>query len=384
MQKYSLFFILLICGTFASCIQDEAPNAECDIQRALLRVQNPIDFFYSQADSVQTVTSADSVINFEVRLGADVTALSPQFQLTEGATITPASGSLHDFSKGSVHYTVHAQDGRWSRTYKVKVSPIKTDTIVADRVSYTFGFEEFALEPAEAKYYYWLEEGNKNYWATGNPGFSRSRSSALPDEYPSIPLREGVSGNCLQLTTRSTGGFGVMVNMRLAAGNVFVGSFDVSQALKDAMLATCFGKPFTQVPIRLKGYYKYTPGKNYQDRDGRILADKTDSLDIYAVFYRNTDERGNNIVLNGNDILTSPYIVSVARIENAGTPTEWREFNLPFHYLDNQIDVARLKNRGYSLAIVFSSSIKGNLFCGAIGSTLLIDEVTLICNKDEE
>ena len=37
----------------------------------------------------------------------------------------------------------------------------------------------------------------------------------------------------------------------------------------------------------------------------------------------------------------------------------------------------KLQNDGYNLAIVFASSVKGDLFEGAVGSTLYIDEVEL-------
>ena len=41
-----------------------------------------------------------------------------------------------------------------------------------------------------------------------------------------------------------------MVNMRIAAGNLFIGTFDVANALKDAMAATRFGLPFNKKPLR--------------------------------------------------------------------------------------------------------------------------------------
>ena len=52
---------------------------------------------------------------------------------------------------------------------------------------------------------------------------------------------------------------------------------------------------------------------------------------------------------------------------------------IPFHYLPGKnIDYNKLKAGGYNLAIVFTSSIEGDLFKGAVGSTLYIDEVELI------
>ena len=43
------------------------------------------------------------------------------------------------------------------------------------------------------------------------------------------------------------------------------------------------------------------------------------------------------------------------------------------------IDDTKLKNGEYKLGIVFSSSVDGAYFKGAVGSTLYVDEVELIC-----
>ena len=44
-----------------------------------------------------------------------------------------------------------------------------------------------------------------------------------------------------------------------------------------------------------------------------------------------------------------------------------------------EIDSLKLRNGVYRLGVVFSSSIHGDLFEGAIGSTLMIDEVEVSC-----
>lgn len=46
--------------------------------------------------------------------------MAPEFVLTEGATIVPASGTMLDFSKPQT-YTVTSQDGLWSKEYTVMV-----------------------------------------------------------------------------------------------------------------------------------------------------------------------------------------------------------------------------------------------------------------------
>ena len=123
---------------------------------------------------------------------------------------------------------------------------------------------------------------------------------------------------------------------------------------------------------------RYEPGEQYQDENGSTIADKTDQGDIYAVFYRNHNEANETIVLNGDDVKTSPYIVAIAQVTNIVPTNQWTEFEADFVF-SKDIDQTLLNNRGYSLAIVFSSSVDGAYFKGAIGSTLLIDKVELIC-----
>ena len=149
-------------------------------------------------------------------------------------------------------------------------------------------------------------------------------------------------------------------------------------AMTDALKATNFGEPFDRRPTKLRGYYKFEPGENYQDFYGNLVAGKADVADMYAVFYRNHDESGKAIVLDGADIKSSPYIVGMAQVADIRTTDQWTEFEAEFEFVQ-EIDQTLLDNRGYSLAIVFSSSVNGAYFEGAIGSTLLVDEVELIC-----
>ena len=87
---------LMVIGT--SCFGDEPKGCEADIETATLHVDNPEQFFFQATDSLQVVFSTDSVISFAVRSDADVSALAPEFVLSPGATVSPASGSLQDFS----------------------------------------------------------------------------------------------------------------------------------------------------------------------------------------------------------------------------------------------------------------------------------------------
>ncbi len=365
-----------------SCFGEEPDYCEADIETATLHVDNPSQFFFQATDSIQTVFSTDSVITFAVRGDADVSALAPVFTLSPGATVTPASGSVHDFSEGPVRYTVTSQDGKWQRHYRVSVVP--TMITVADTLFYNF--EHYEIEPTYKRYYMWhntLHDGTLgNDWATANDGFRISMGSALPMDYPTTPLAEGYEGSAVCLTTRDTGPFGRMANKRLAAGNMFLGTFDIKIAMSDHLHATRFGLPFTSRPDRFTGYYTFEPGETVQDFYGKPIEGRVDSADVYAVFYRNHDAQGNEVVLYGDNVLSSDLIVAVAEMDYVAPTSQWTPWDVKFEYRE-EIDEQLLANRGYSLAIVFSSSSAGGQFIGAIGSRLCVDKVRLICSHKE-
>lgn len=373
-----LFALLIFPILFVSCIRDEAPNAECDIENATVSTRWRDMLFYNSSDTSKSVISADSTIVFYIKAGTEayLKDIPVYFKLTPGAKITPANGSHQDFSEGPVHYTVTSEDGMWQRNYSVIFEPIQP-------LSTDIHFENFELD-ATQKYYTWFEMDNDDkltVWATGNPGYKLSKSSAKWYQYPTVPCDSpSVSGYAIKLTTQDTRPFGNLVNMRIAAGNMFIGTFDVSNALMDAMASTRFGLPFNKKPIIFEGYYQYQPGPEFMDRAGNAIAGKVDNPDIYAVLYRNTDEEGNRITLQGDNVLTHPNIIALARLHNPVHGHTWQKFSIPFEY-SGKIDDTMLKNYQYNLSVVFTSSIEGAEFRGAIGSTLYVDEVKIICEE---
>ena len=381
MRYHQLIVSAIFALALSSCFKDEAPNAECDIIEASLHVDNPTDIFYNPTDTLVRVLYTDDNISFSVRRKADLTSLAPTFRITDGATISPASGSVHDFSKGPVIYTVTSEDKEWSRSYKVSFIPV----IRTSKDTLSFNFEDYHLD-SKGKYYIWCEEHEDDNmyddWATGNAGYGLTNGSAGPEACPSTVLDEGYEGKGVKLVTCSTGPFGQMVKLPLAAGNLFLGTFDMSIALKTPRLATGFGLPFDKKPKTFTGYYKYTPGEKFQNKDESIVEGKVDEASVYAILYRNHDEDGNPVVLNGDNVQTSPLIVAKAIAANIVPTDKWTQFTVDFSYLED-FDLDLLENRGYNLAVVFSSSADGAFFQGAIGSTLCIDNVKIICETVE-
>lgn len=147
------------------------------------------------------------------------------------------------------------------------------------------------------------------------------------------------------------------------------------------------GLPYAHKPTRMTGYYKFKRGDKMQDRTGKEIAE-LDYPDFYCVVYRNTDEDGNAVQLDGNllsdDIKVNPHkdkIVGMGRISSSkidSNGTEWKPFSIDIVYTE-EISEDDMFDYKYNTAIVFSSSIRGAEFIGAPGSTLWIDNVKLEC-----
>lgn len=367
------------CLGFVSCFKDEPLNAECDIEQAYIHAGDKLNsWFLFDSDTLQYVQSDQNKIEFTMSAMADLTQIAPLFRLTPGATISPANGSVHDFSKGSVKYTVTSEDGQWSRIYFVSI-----------RKMLYFGSEhEFNFENCyeDKGYYHWQEpwkdaDGHTTkeaIWATGNPGYKISNSSTAAENYPTAPI-DGYEGKGVKLSTCRTSGLADMVQKPIAAGNLFIGQFDPSNALQDAMSATKFGRPFSfdTQPKTFTGYYKYKAGEKFTDQYMHVLEQK-DYGTIYAVLYDNHNAKGEAVVLYGNNVQTSEQVVALARLDNIDNTPEWTPFTLNFIYR-KAVDMQKLKAGGYSLAIVCSSSTNGAEFMGAVGSTLWVDKFKITC-----
>ena len=119
LKPFKAFVATLALATISTaCIREEALNAEADITAFQLDgdllIREPV------------------ITNNEVKLyingWEDRSKLAPRFELTPGATISPASGTLRDFTKPQT-YVVTSQDGQWKKTYTVsfEVNDVPTE-----------------------------------------------------------------------------------------------------------------------------------------------------------------------------------------------------------------------------------------------------------------
>lgn len=376
-MKKSIYGAMLLSLLFilTSCIREESANAECDIvavkatwleaNKAILSgspvISNNDVRFY-----VKEETSIDSLKQLE-----------PEFEITYGANITKDERIDENGDRGiCLYYSTTSEDGMWSKRYKVSF----TKQTVID-VDATFGFEKFTTEGKQKIYAVWHEVEKSgtllNWWGSGNAGFSMSGMGKTPDEFPTAPDSAGVNGGCIRLTTLSTGNFGKLMKMPIAAGNIFIGEFQVVNATKKPLEATRFGLAIVpSKPVSLTGYYKYTPGEVFTDKKAQVIPERRDTCSVYSVLYE--IDPTNVVTLDGSNVLSSDRIVLVAELKNPGEPTEWTEFDVPFKEVNGKyFDKAKLERGEYAITVVASSSKEGAFFEGAVGSTLYIDEIKI-------
>lgn len=370
-----LFFFLMAAFAFSSCSKDEVLNSEADI----LSVSVPAEIL--KANPVLE----NSRITIRAKLNTDVTHLAPTFTLSEGASISPESGTVRDFSQPQI-YTVTSQDGKNRKEYTVIF-------IVAEVITQS-GFEHFRLDDSDKYYiFYEVNEYGSNImdWASGNAGFAITAGTTAATGYPTTYTDAGRNGKALKLVTLRTGELGIMFKKPIAAGNIFMGSFDVSAVISNPLQAAKMGIPFERVPETLKGYFKYEGGDVFvqlvENAQGELVIEEyengqiPDHWDVYAIFY---DNNGGTLVLDGSNRFSHVNLVSVARIDplDAIETDQWTKFEIPFVQKPGKtIDPEKLANSGYSISVVMTSSIDGDFFKGAVNSTLLIDDLEIVCEE---
>ena len=317
-------------------------------------------------------------ITFKVSKDAanEALILLPSITVSEKAVVTPASNVKQDFSNNKkVEYTVTAEDGTMKK-YSVFISG--TNKVVV------YDFEDWTVDETQTtpEYQYPIAVGG---WASCNQavvfikGFG---ASAQPNPityngpFPINKTEEAHGGNyAAELVSIDTTGSDNMLGQKVpkvTAGSIFLGTFVAANALKDPMTTTLFGIEYTEKPLLVKGFFKYTPGTEFYNSNGVLEPDTKDECALSAVLYEVEDVKKET--LDGNNIYTSDKIVASAVYTNTGT-SEYTPFELKLEYKkDKEYD----PNKKYKFAVIFSASKDGAAYNAAVGSRLLIDDVTIV------
>ena len=267
--------------------------------------------------------------------------------------------------------TVEAVQEEGTKNYSAKVAPLDFDTeyeyyiLCGDKTGETCTFTtEAYVEIPNLNFDTWSQNGknwypnadaSNSYWATGNEGVTTlGNSNSVPVE--GSDARNGKAGKLETVTVTLVG---------YAAGNLLIGNYSTN--LNNMAASVQFGRSYNGArPVKLSGYYKYTPGTS-MNKNGKIPSDRTltvDECDIYVKLW------------SGDVVIAESHFVTNQ------TVSEYTQFELPIEYTD-------MTKRPDKITIVATSSRYGGEFEGstmfntkvvgqvAEGSTLWVDDFEL-------
>ncbi|NML39354.1 hypothetical protein HHL17_19295 [Chitinophaga sp. G-6-1-13] len=350
MKLRKLCYVAALAGSLQACIKDAPMNPEADIET--------FSIDKSQLTSDVFIDQANSTIRLYLTPEAYATGIAPKLSLSTGATVTPASGDSIHFDTGLRQYVVTSANGLNKKTYKVEVVNVGY---------WKWDFEKWMIND-DFKYQYPIDEDSAVTWSSGNPGIAYSGVDEDPMAYPLRATTDAYHGKyAAEMVTREGTVLSGWVGIKLFAGSMFLGVFNIENAFAKPLEATEFGQPYKGQPLRFTGYYKYKPGAQYQDKAGTIVPGMIDSCAVYAVLYTGTTR------LNATNIHNSDRIVGTAYLPDGSARENWTRFDIPF-MMKRKVD----GNEKLMMAIVASSSKDGDNYKGAIGSRLVLDSLEIV------
>lgn len=208
---------------------------------------------------------------------------------------------------------------------------------------------------------------NAKFWDTSNKGAS---AGGLTPTEATTDFVHTQGGKAAKLTSGEVLGI-------FAAASLYTGTFGKASILTQSATVN-FGQPFTSRPIALKGFYKYIPAVinivKKTPSGVTIVKNKTlDQCAIYIALAKKTyliDNKDQSTFIdfkNDSNIIAYGELPSGAATEGDG----YVEFNIPLKYKN-------LTDQPTHIIVVCSSSKYGDYMTGGVGSTLYVDDLSLI------
>ena len=208
---------------------------------------------------------------------------------------------------------------------------------------------------------------NSKFWDTSNEGAS---AGGLTPTNATADFVHTQGGKAAKLTSGEVLGI-------FAAASLYTGTFGKASILTQSATVN-FGQPFTSRPIALKGFYKYIPAvinivKNTPSGVTIVKNETLDQCAIYIALAKKTyliDNKDQSTFIdfkNDSNIIAYGELPSGAATEGDG----YVEFNIPLKYKN-------LTDQPTHIIVVCSSSKYGDYMTGGAGSTLYVDDLSLI------
>ena len=209
----------------------------------------------------------------------------------------------------------------------------------------------------------WVEGGDP-YWGTGNKGATTLGPSNT------VPTEDTATGTGLAAMLQ-TKFVGIGMLGKLAAGNIFVGSY-VRTVGTNGVLS--FGRPFDQRPTKLRGYLKYTTAPISSVSSGfENMRNQPDTCVVWCSLI-DTSEPFEIRTAPADRQLFDPqgkYVVAYGKIEYGQNVENY----IPFEFDLQYTSTSRVPK--YVL-ITASASKYGDYFVGGNGATMWVDNLEFV------
>ena len=212
---------------------------------------------------------------------------------------------------------------------------------------------------------------NNTYnWDTSNPG---SGSFGYNPTTQSMEIKHN-GNSAAKLETQ-------YAVIKLAAASLYYGRFNSLVGTDGAKID--FGQSFTSRPVTFKGWYQYKPvaidyvgGNQPKNTVEKGDADLCSIYIILAKEKHQVDNTKTNTLLTKENVWNDDNFIAYGELsanQCVDTDGQWKEFTIPLQYKEDVFG-----EQPKYLIIVCSSSKYGDYFTGGVGSTLYVDDFSLV------
>lgn len=352
-----ILIIIILATQVISCVNEE--------YFGLSSYGNIKTIVVSNQASNAVINSTEKTVKVEIPGGVDLTAITiQQLQLSSFATADKNAGDIINLNE-PVPITVTAEDG--SKHVWTIISFVASSTPQLKDGDFNKWYK------TSKDYYEPGESATTTIWGTGNAG------TQILNKLATIPEDLGNGNYAVKMITLDNGALAAAFGTPISAGSVFTGFFDSDKIdPSNPQAAINFGVPFSGRPLKMRFKYKYQPGNVNKNKDGEVLS-YSDMLDIYALL---------EIRINGKTERLATVWFRSSEAINEFTSKEltftYGELDQSFPSYMFPIDHGFVSADSASfilpthITFVASSSYDGANFAGAIGSSLILDDVEMI------
>lgn len=341
----------------------------------------PENIFMLEAST--SSTGIPNAIFLGIRKDVDfesLTSVPVTLELPEGATCTPESGLAQNLTK-PIYYTVTSEDGVVSAVYRVEAlrrfGMITFDNWIAANPKVS-GVNQYQVPDSVPSMFVWNSTDGRYapfmHLPTSNPEGSIAPLKPM-SEYGVQPTTDAVSGKAAKIITQMGEAQKAYKIPAIIPGVLYTGRANFAAA---PSLQCTYGVPLHYKAYKLKGYYKYTRGKQYYEcvpaaPYEATKIDKRDQFYICVVVYKVNNRFDDSEMLTYAELMKSKEVIGRGEFFSDEEKSSYTTFEIPITYSSE----FSYKNN-YRIALFFTPSKEQDIYAGAPGSTLYLDDVELV------